>query len=124
LAVVETHVRSTRLSPDRKRELVAIGSQVPEAVYRGSGPMGDDTLYRSSVPGEDSWCELKPGGTELEVLHRRSTSELVDPLSHPLEHRGGSQALNSGRRDTRLLGLAASHESPLIPGDLRESADR
>ena len=85
--------------------------------------MRDDTLDRSAPPGKDVGCELKPGRTELEVVWRRRTREVVHALSHPLQHRFRSQALEGGRRDTRSFGLAASHEPPLVLSDLCETAE-
>jgi len=121
---MEAHVGSTRLTPGRQGEFVAVSRQVAEAVHSRGRPVRDDTLGGSALPGKDIGCELKPGRTEREVVWRRRTREVVHALSHPLQHRFRSQALKGGRRDARSFGLAASHEPPLILSDLCETAER
>lgn len=123
LAVMEAHVGPTRLPPGRQGEFVAVSWQVAEAVHSRARPMRDDTLGGSALPGKDIGCKLKPGCTEREVVWRRRTREVIHAMSHPLEHRFRSQALESGRRDPRSFGLAASHEPPLVLSDLCEPAE-
>jgi hypothetical protein len=120
---MEAHVGPTRLPPDRQGELVAVSRQVTEAVHRRGRPVRHDSFDRSALPGKDIGCESKPGRTEREVVWRRRTREVVHALSHPLQHRLRSQALQGGRRDTRSFGLAASHEPPLVSSDLCETAE-
>jgi hypothetical protein len=120
LAVMEAHVRSTRLSSRRQGELVAVGRQVSEAVHGRGRPVGDHTLGGSSLPGKDIGRELEPGRAELEVVRRRRTRQVVHTLRDPLQHRFGSQPLEGGRRDSRSLGLTARHEPPLILCDVCE----
>lgn len=83
---MEAHVGSTRLPPGRKGELVAVSWQVAEAVHSRGGPVRNDTLGRSPLPSKDIGRELKPGRTELEVVRRRRTGEVIHAVSHPLQH--------------------------------------
>ncbi len=122
--MMKAHVGSTRLPPGRQGEFVAVSRKVTEPVHNRGRAVRDDTLGGSPLPGKDIGCELKPGRAEREVVRRRRTREVVHALSHPLQHRFRSQALEGGRRDPRSFGLAASQEPPLVSSDLSESAER
>jgi hypothetical protein len=122
--VVKANFWTTGLPSNRKRELMAVGRQVAEAVHRRCRTVRDDTLGRRPVPREDIGCELQPGRTELEKVRRRRGREVVYALSHPFEYGFGSQALEGGRGDARSFGLATSHKPPLILSDLCESIER
>ncbi len=116
--VVEAHVGPTRLPPNGKRELVTVGGQVSKAVQGSGGSVRDDTLGGGPLPCGDSRRELKPRGTELDVVRRRRPRETVHTLSYALQCGVGSEALEGGRRDTRAVGLTARDKSPLVLGDV------
>lgn len=52
---------------------MSIGGEVLEPVQIGGGPMRNDALVQLTFPGRGAGSELKPGGTQLEMIWQGST---------------------------------------------------
>ncbi len=123
-SLMQPDVLTARLPPNREGELVPIRGEVPEAVQRCGGAVGDDPLIWGSLPCRNLRGELQPGCPELEVIRWRRPREPIHPLCHPVKDARCCETLQGGLRDAGALGLTASDKAPLILSDLCEATER
>ena len=121
---MEADIGPPGLLPAGEGELVPVGRQVPQAVERGRGPVGNHALRRRPFPRPDSRFELEPRGPQCQVIWLRRAGHPVHPMRNALKHRARSgQPLHRRLRNTHQFRLPPRDETPLILGDLRDTAE-
>lgn len=119
VAHMDADIRPAGLPTPRHSELVPIGWEVSDPADGRRRSVGDDSLVWSSLPRWDTWCQLKPGGAEFQMVWGGCSRQAVDAVRHSLQGGAGcGHSFNGGLGDSRSLQFAAGHESPLFLGDI------
>jgi hypothetical protein len=86
-AAVQSHIGPTGLAANRKRELMHVGTQIADSVQRsGGGVRHEGNPWRTDpFPCRHTGLELKPGGSQLDVVRLGCASDPIDTMRNPLE---------------------------------------
>lgn len=86
--------------------------------------MRDDTIRCAALVDRDPWCELQPGGTQLQQPWPWGAGHPVDAMPDPLEAPGRRQLCQIAAGNIEVVGLAGGDKPVLRLGEIDETPQR
>ena len=122
-AAVQAYIGPAGLAANRKRELMHVGTQIADSVLRSRGGMRHDRnpCRTDPFPCRHTRLELKPGGSQVEVVWLGCSSDPIDAMRNPLEQPVAREPRERARSDTGLMGLLARTKTPLPLSNIEQA---
>jgi hypothetical protein len=123
---VNADIGAARLLTSGYGEFMNVGSEIPYTVEVRRGRVGDqgNIGIADALPRRPAGVQLQPGGSQFQMIRRRSSAEAIHSMSDPLEATEPREPGEFGGCDVKGFGLLPGDQAPLIFGDGCQAVER